>query len=87
MAAILQNICYPLIPVFISQSVPTSGKNLVLSPLIFYSNIVPADVWIYYGVSFGAAEIFRGNGRMACSPACGVFHAYADGISDQQNCE
>ena len=24
---------------------------------------------------------------MACSPACGVFHAYADGISDMQASE
>ena len=31
-------------------------------------------------IPFGVAEIFRGNGRVACSTACGVFHTYADGI-------
>ena len=51
------------------------------------NHIFSADVRIYYGVPFGIAEIFRGNGRMACSPACGAFHAYADGISDMQASE
>jgi len=45
------------------------------------NHIFPADVWIYYSVPFGIAEIFRGNGRMACSTVCGAFHAYADDIS------
>ena len=48
------------------------------------SHIFPADVWIYYGVPFGVAEIFRGNRRMSCSPTYGAFHAYADGISAMQ---
>ena len=39
------------------------------------------------GVPFGIAEIFRGNGRVACSTACGVFHAYTDGISAMQASE
>ena len=47
-------------------------------------HIFPADVWIYYGVPFGVAEIFRGDRRMACSPACGTAHAYADDISAVQ---
>ena len=51
------------------------------------SHIFPADVWIYYGVPFGIAEIFRGNGRMACSTVCGTFHAYADSISAMQASE
>ena len=51
------------------------------------SHIFPADVWIYYSVPFGIAEIFRGNKRMACNPACRVFHAHADGISDRQASE
>ena len=51
------------------------------------NHIFRADVWIYYGVPFGIAEIFRGNGRVACSPACGVFHAYTDGISAMQASE
>ena len=51
------------------------------------NHIFPADIWIYYGVPFGIAEIFKGNGCMACSPACGAFHAYADGISDMQASE
>lgn len=51
------------------------------------SHIFPADVWIYYGVPFGIAEIFKCNGRMACSPACGAAHSYADGISDMQASE
>ncbi len=51
------------------------------------NHIFPADVWIYYGVPFGIAEIFRGNGRMACSTVCGAFHAYADGISAMQALE
>ena len=33
------------------------------------------------------AEIFRGNGRMACSTVCGTFHAYADDISAMQASE
>ena len=48
------------------------------------SHIFSADVWIYYGVPFGVAEIFRGGRRMACSPACGTVHAYADDISAMQ---
>ena len=51
------------------------------------NHIFPADIWIYYGVPFGIAEIFRGNGRMACSTVCGTFHAYADGISAMQASE
>ena len=51
------------------------------------SYIFPADVWTYYGVPFGVAEIFKGNGRMACCPACGAFHAYADGTSAMQESE
>ena len=51
------------------------------------NHIFPADIWIHYGVPFGATEIFRGNGCMACSTACGAFHAYADGISDMQASE
>ena len=48
------------------------------------NHIFPADVWIYYSVPFGIAEIFRGNRRMACSTVCGAFHAYADDISAMQ---
>ncbi len=48
------------------------------------NHIFPADVWIYHGVPFGVAEIFKSNRRMACRPAGRVFHAYADGISDMQ---
>ena len=51
------------------------------------SHIFPAGVWIYYSVPFGIAEIFRGNRRMACNPACRAFHAHADGISHMQASE
>ena len=51
------------------------------------SHIFPADVWIYYSVPFGIAEIFKGNGCMACSPACGAAHSYADDISAMQTSE
>ena len=51
------------------------------------NHIFPADIWIYYDIPFGIAEIFRGNGRMACSTACGAFHAYADSISAIQASE
>ena len=51
------------------------------------NHIFPEDIWIYYGDPFGIAEIFRGNGRMACSTVCGAFHAYADGISAMQASE
>ena len=51
------------------------------------NHIFPADIWIYYGVPFGIAKIFKGNGRMACSTACGAFHTYDDGISDMQASE
>ena len=52
-----------------------------VSVLWMQYHIFPADVWIYYSVPFGIAEIFRGNRRMACSAVCGAFHAYADDIS------
>ena len=51
------------------------------------NHFFPEDIWIYYGDPFGIAEIFKGNGRMACSTACGAFHAYADGISAMQASE